>query len=289
MASGTDYERVERAIRFIASRAPRQPSLAEVARHVGLSEFHFQRLFARWAGISPKKFAQYLTIEHAKVLLRRSRSILDASFASGLSGSGRLHDLFVTVEAVTPGEFRSGGAGITIEYGVHESPFGDILFATTRRGICAMHFLRNGSSERGIVEALRLDWPSAAFVANRHAASQYAGRMFGAGERAREAPVPLLFRGTNFQINVWKALLRVPAGAAVTYEQLALLAGTPRAVRAVGTAVGSNPLSFIVPCHRVIRKSGEFGNYGGGVERKQAMLVWESARFGGDDEALTDA
>jgi AraC family transcriptional regulator of adaptative response/methylated-DNA-[protein]-cysteine methyltransferase len=283
MSYNTDYERVERAIRFIAARAPRQPSLAEVARHAGLSEFHFQRLFARWAGISPKKFAQYLTIEHAKTLLRRSRNILDASFASGLSGTGRLHDLFVSVEAVTPGEFRSGGAGVTLEHGVHKSPFGEILFATTRRGICAMHFLKDGSTQRGILEEIRHDWPHAELRANQRAAAPFAERMFSASERAAATPIPLILRGTNFQINVWKALLRVPAGVAVTYEQLAQMAGTPRAIRAVGTAVGSNPLSFVVPCHRVIRKSGEFGNYGGGVERKQAMLVWESARFAADE------
>jgi AraC family transcriptional regulator of adaptative response/methylated-DNA-[protein]-cysteine methyltransferase len=282
MSAQSDYLRVERAIEYITALAPRQPSLADVARHVGLSEFHFQRLFARWAGITPKRFAQFLTIEHAKRMLRTSRSLLEASYATGLSGSGRLHDLFVSVEAVTPGEFRRMGAGLEIHYGIHEGPFGRMLIATTRRGICAIFFVR----ERGVdplIAELRSHWPEAAIWKDAGAGREYAEVMFAPESAASGKRIPLLVRGTNFQVNVWKALLRIPSGTAVSYEQLATLAGTPDAVRAVGTAVGRNPLSFLVPCHRVIRKSGEFGNYGGGISRKRAMLVWESARHGGDD------
>jgi AraC family transcriptional regulator of adaptative response/methylated-DNA-[protein]-cysteine methyltransferase len=274
-----DYERVERAIVFIAGHSPAQPSLADVARHVGLSEFHFQRLFTRWAGITPKRFAQYLTLEHAKVLLRNSANLLDATYASGLSSPGRLHDLFVTVEAMTPGEYRTSGAGLQIRYGIHESPFGDVLIATTGRGICGVYFVKQPGGTEPLIRELAAQWPAADLRADQGAGRQYAERMFALGESSSGEKLPLLLKGTNFQVNVWKALLRIPGGAAVTYEQLAQLAGTPDAIRAVGTAVGRNPISYLVPCHRVIRKTGEFGNYGGGIERKRAMLVWESATF----------
>lgn len=281
-----DYERIERAIAFIARHSPGQPSLAAVATHVGLSEFHFQRLFTRWAGISPKRFSQFLTLEHAKSLLRNSANLLEATYAAGLSSPGRLHDLFVTVQAITPGEYRNAGVGLTIRYGVHLSPFGRVLIATTTRGICAMHFVRpdSGNDVDALVRALRAEWQAAAFVSDAQNSQGYAERIFFAlrSDAGREK-LPLLLKGTNFQVNVWKALLRVPAGSAVTYEQLAQMAGTPNAVRAVGTAVGRNPVSFLVPCHRVIRKTGDFGNYGGGVERKQAILVWESARSSAAD------
>ena len=276
-----DYDRIERAIAFIVKQSPSQPSLAEMAKHVGLSEFHFQRLFTRWAGITPKRFAQFLTLEHAKVLLRRSSSILDATYETGLSSPGRLHDLFVTVEAVTPGEFRNHGTGLAIKYGVHSSPFGDVLIATTPRGICGVYFVMRGERGKGldwILKELQSQWPSADIVRDDRAGRRFAERIFSLNDDSDER-IPLFIKGTNFQVNVWKALLRIPSGTAVTYEQLAALAGTPEAIRAVGTAVGRNPVSFLVPCHRVIRKTGDFGNYGGGIERKRAMLIWESAQF----------
>jgi AraC family transcriptional regulator of adaptative response/methylated-DNA-[protein]-cysteine methyltransferase len=252
--------------------------LADVADHVGLSEFHFQRLFVRWAGTTPKRFAQYLTVEHAKTVLKQSRNLLDASFASGLSGTARLHDLFVSIEAVTPGDFRREGAGLTIEHGTHNSPFGPVLVATTARGICGLFFLSDRGDEARQVASLQKQWPSATLRPNPRAGRAHAERIF-ALDSAVASPIPLLLNGTNFQLNVWKALLKIPAGTLVTYQQLALAAGTPEAVRAVGTAVGRNPVSFLIPCHRVIRKSGAFGNYGGGVDRKKAMLAWEAARF----------
>jgi AraC family transcriptional regulator of adaptative response/methylated-DNA-[protein]-cysteine methyltransferase len=285
MTETSDYQRVERAIHFITQRSPAQPSLADVADHVGLSEFHFQRLFARWAGTTPKRFAQFLTVEHAKTVLKQSRNLLDASFASGLSGAGRLHDLFVTTEAVTPGDFRREGDGLTILHGRHKSPFGEVLVATTTRGICGLFFLSNNRDEEKQIEGLRRQWPAAALRRDGDAGRKYADRIFSI-EPGGASPIPLLLNGTNFQINVWKALLKIPAGTLVTYQQLAAAAGTPGAVRAVGTAVGRNPISFLIPCHRVIRKSGAFGNYGGGVDRKKALLAWEASRFSNDAAAL---
>jgi AraC family transcriptional regulator of adaptative response/methylated-DNA-[protein]-cysteine methyltransferase len=278
--SNNDYARVELAISYIRRMSPAQPALADVAAHVGLSEFHFQRMFRRWAGITPKQFAQFLTIEHAKQLLHRSSNLMETAWSSGLSGSGRLHDLFVTVEALTPGEYRSEGEGVQITYGVHEGPFGDVLIATTPRGICGVYFVDSPTlrGAEAVLTLMRRQWPEAVFTRNDEAGAEYASRMFSAQNSAGHKPLPLLLRGTNFQVNVWKALLRIPSGSAVTYEQLARIAGNAEAIRATGTAVGRNPLSFVVPCHRVIRKTGEFGNYGGGIERKVAILAWESGR-----------
>ena len=276
----TDYIIVERAIRFIESNARKQPSLVEVANHVRLSESHLQRVFTRWAGISPKRFLQYLTHEHCRQLLRESRSILDATYEAGLSSAGRLHDLFVTVEAVTPGEFRTGGAGLDIRFGIHDSPFGECLVATTPRGVCAVSFL-SAESPDSAVERLHADWPGASIQGDQARTATIARQMFDPDAGSADAPLRLLLRGTNFQINVWKALLRIPLGAVASYEDLAAIANVPKAPRAVGNAVGANPLAYVVPCHRVIRKTGEFGNYGGGPDRKKAMLVWESARRAG--------
>jgi AraC family transcriptional regulator of adaptative response/methylated-DNA-[protein]-cysteine methyltransferase len=291
MSAITDYGRVERAIEFIAAHAPGQPSLSDVAGHVGLSEFHFQRLFARWAGITPKRFAQFLTIEYAKQLLSRSPSLLSVSYASGLTGPGRLHDLFVSIEAMTPGEYRSNGDGITIDYGVYDSPFGEMLLAVTQRGICCVHFDTSNNSIEQRIAALMSEWPDATVRRSASAGREYVDQIFqlDASRHASGGRIPLYVRGTNFQVNVWRALLRIPAGAALTYSQLAELAGTPDAVRAVGTAVGRNPLAFIIPCHRVLRKSGEFGNYSGGPARKQAMLAWESAHSFDTEAALIES
>jgi AraC family transcriptional regulator, regulatory protein of adaptative response / methylated-DNA-[protein]-cysteine methyltransferase len=280
----SDYPQIQRAIEFIEANTNRQPSLAQVAEHVGLSEFHFQRLFTRWAGISPKRFLQFLTLEHAKRLLRDSRTVLDASYEAGLSGSGRLHDLFVTVESVTPGEFRALGAGLEIAWGVHPTPFGDSLIATTPRGICALYFVREGGLGAAM-EELAATWPEASLVERPSATAPYAEQIFAQDRSANTTPLPVHLRGTNFQVNVWKALLRIPCGTAVSYEDLADMISAPRAARAVGSAVGSNPVSFLIPCHRVIRKTGHFGNYGGGPSRKRAILAWESALVLGEEDA----
>jgi AraC family transcriptional regulator of adaptative response/methylated-DNA-[protein]-cysteine methyltransferase len=279
-----DYVIVEQAIHFIETHARQQPSLAEIADHVGASESHLQRVFTRWAGISPKRFLQYLTHEHCRQLLRESRTVLDATYEAGLSSAGRLHDLFVSVEGVTPGEFKAAGAGLEITYGIHDSPFGDCLIATTPRGVCSVVFA-SGNGVESAVDALRQQWAGATIAENPARTAEVAGRIAGATPPADAGPLRLLLRGTNFQLNVWKALLRIPSGSVASYEDLAALAMVPGAPRAVGNAVGANPIAYLIPCHRIIRKSGEFGNYGGGPTRKKAMLVWESARSLGADAA----
>jgi AraC family transcriptional regulator of adaptative response/methylated-DNA-[protein]-cysteine methyltransferase len=269
------YETIAEAIRFVRRRARAQPSLAEVAQHVGLSPHHLQRLFAAWAGVSPKRFLQYLTKEHAKALLRESRDVLGAALEAGLSGPGRLHDLMVACEAVTPGELHAGGPGLEIAYGFADTPFGHVLVGTTARGVCHLHFVEDGG-EALALERLHAEWPRAALVSRGEAAGAVATRMF-AGARAGQGPLHLWLRGTNFQIKVWEALLRVPAGAAVSYRDLARLAGTPGAARAAGSALARNPIAVLIPCHRVIREDGSLGQYRWGAERKQALLAWECA------------
>jgi len=269
-----DYERIERAIEFLGENLRRQPSLAEVASAAGLSEFHFQRLFGRWVGISPKRFLQFLTKEYARGLLERSRNLLDATYEAGLSGPSRLHDLFVSCEAVTPGEVRAHGEGLTVSWGVHPSPFGRCLLAATERGICSLHFVQ----EEAQAEAwLRRSWPRAQLRWAPELSSAYLPRVFPFRPGTAPAPLHLHVHGTNFQIQVWQALLRIPLGAAVSYEDLARFVGLPGGARAVGNAVGDNPIPFLIPCHRVIRKMGEFGNYGEGPLRKKAILGWEAA------------
>ncbi|MHB0875649.1 MAG: methylated-DNA--[protein]-cysteine S-methyltransferase [Anaerolineae bacterium] len=281
-----DYRLVESAIAYLNQHFREQPDLAEVAAAVGLSEFHFQRLFKAWAGISPKRFLQYLTLEYAKGVLAESRSLLDASYESGLSGPGRLHDLFVTLEAVTPGEFRSGGRGVAIRYGFHDSPFGRCLLAATSRGICGLYFGRDATvlPSGQALEELRREWPAATLVEDPSATQPLAERVFTVEAATEGEPLRVIVKGTNFQVQVWQALLRIPAGRVLAYEDVARLIGRPSAVRAVGQAVAHNPVSFVIPCHRVIRKSGAFGNYGGGILRKRAMLGWEAAHARADGE-----
>jgi AraC family transcriptional regulator, regulatory protein of adaptative response / methylated-DNA-[protein]-cysteine methyltransferase len=271
----SDYERVERAIRFIDAHYHEQPSLQDVAEHVGLSPSHFQRLFQRWAGVSPKRFLQLVTAEHARRLLRASGSTLDVAWTLGLSSPSRLHDLLVSLDAVTPGEFGAGGEGLEIRYGVHDSPFGLCFIAVTERGVCALHFLGDAPAEP--LSALRKDWPEAALREDPAGAGEVLQGVFPR-EPGTGQPLPVLVRGTNFQVQVWDALLRVPPGAATTYGHLARSLGMPRAARAVGTAVGRNPIAYLIPCHRVLRASGAFGEYRWGAERKRAMLAWEATR-----------
>lgn len=278
-ATTADYHRIERAIRFLDASAPARPSLDEVAQHVGVSPFHLQRLFTRWAGISPKRFSQVLALEYAKGLLRQARSLLDATYDAGLSSGGRLHDLFVRLEAVTPGEFRSGGAGLRITTGFHESPFGDGYLGITERGVAWLSFA-DGDRDAAR-QALASRWPGATIDEKPRAVAGVATRIFRALEirdPASLVPLSLLVRGTNFQVKVWNALLRIPVGTVATYEDIARSVGTPSAVRAVGTAVGHNPVAFLIPCHRVIRSTGALGGYRWGLERKRAMLAWEAGR-----------
>jgi AraC family transcriptional regulator of adaptative response/methylated-DNA-[protein]-cysteine methyltransferase len=272
-----DYQRIERAIRFLDSSSPMRPSLGDVARHVGMSPFHFQRLFTRWAGISPKRFSQVLALEYAKDRLLESRNMIDATYDAGLSSGGRLHDLFVKLDAVTPGEFRDSGSGITLSSGFHDTPFGEALLAMTDRGLCSLTFPEGG--RRSALKELDERWPNATIVQQPHLTAPVAARIFHALEvRDPEGLVPLglLVRGTNFQVKVWRALLQIPTGSVATYEDIASAIGSSNAVRAVGTAIGRNPVAFLIPCHRVIRTTGALGGYRWGLPRKRAMLAWEA-------------
>lgn len=271
----SDYTVIERAIRYLEENASHQPELNEIASAVGLSEFHFQRVFTRWAGISPKRFLQFLTKESAKELLDRSENLLDTTLQVGLSSLGRLHDLFITTEAVTPGEYKSRGIGLTIHYGLHPTPFGQCLIGVTERGICHLSFVE--SSEGGAVDELAAEWQKARMIENPRKTESFVEPIFNVGHH-RDKPLQVYLRGTNFQIKVWEALLQIPSGRVSTYQQIAEQVGRPGATRAVGTAVGHNPVPVLIPCHRVIRKLGEFGNYRYGAARKKALLGWELSK-----------
>jgi len=281
-AAGRDYARIEKAIRFLDAHYQDQPELDAVAREVGLSPYHFQRLFHRWAGVSPKRFLQFLTVDHARRLLDGNASVLDAALDAGLSGPSRLHDLFVAYDAVTPGEAKRKGAGLAIACGFHASPFGECLVGATARGLCWLGFV-TAEGRRGALDRLRGRWPHATLAEDAGATAPLAARAFA--PRRGGPPLPVHLTGTNFQLKVWEALLRIPPGGVVAYEDVARAVGSPGAVRAVGSAVGRNPLAFLVPCHRVIRKTGPFDAYAWGRERKRAILGWEAARFGTSDAA----
>ena len=269
-----DYQRVGQAIRYVEEHYLDQPSLKEMAQSVGLSEYHFQRLFSRWVGISPKRFMQYLTKEQAKQLLINSKDVLSATYQSGLSGPGRLHDLFVTCEAVTPGEFKGRGRGVLIRYGFHPTPFGECLIATTARGVCNLMFLQEGDRNAALAE-LEAYWPAAEIIHDPGRTRGAADEIMTLFQMRTPAPLRLYLSGTNFQIKVWEALLKIPPGSVVSYEDVAISIGMPKASRAVGNAVAHNPIPVLIPCHRVIRKSGEFGAYRWGAPRKKAMIGWE--------------
>ena len=287
MSSATeirDYERVESAIRFLEENVSRQPTLDEVASQVGLSKYHFQRLFQRWAGVSPKRFLQFLTVRHARDLLRDEEPVLSTAYQIGLSGGSRLHDLFVAVDAVTPGEFKEEGRGLEIRYGLHPSHFGSCLLGITPRGICWLSFHSEVTqSPEEALDELAASWPGARLIESPGSTAPYARRIFRIFEDDPEeltrSPIPLHLKGTNFQIKVWEALLRIPQGRVVTYGHVARSIGRPGASRAVGTAVGQNPVSFLIPCHRVIQSLGKTGGYRWGPTRKKAILGWEAARM----------
>ena len=266
-----DYLRIEQAILYLENHYKDQPSLDDIASNIGLSEYHFQRLFTRWAGVSPKRFLQFLTKENAKGLLDRSENLLDTTHQTGLSSLGRLYDLFVNTEAVSPGEYKSRGAGVTIRYGVHPTPFGRCLIATTDRGICHLGFVQ--TTEGNAIDNLVSDWNQAIMIEDHKATASLVEPIFDLGYRSK--PLSVHLRGTNFQLKVWEALLQIPAGVVTTYEGIAAHIGKPSATRAVGTAIGHNPIAVLIPCHRVIRKVGEFGNYRYGTLRKKALLAKE--------------
>jgi AraC family transcriptional regulator of adaptative response/methylated-DNA-[protein]-cysteine methyltransferase len=272
-----DYARIERAIRYLDAHFREQPGLEAVARDAELSPFHFQRLFTRWAGISPKRFVEFLTAGYARELLRESAAVLDAAYAAGLSGPGRLHDLIVNVYAVTPGELKARGAGLAIRYGCHGSPFGDCFIAATGKGVCALSFPSEDEAVEA-VEELRRQWPNASLAEDRKQAKAVVEAIFAQPRDGGARSLTAVVKGTNFQVKVWEALVRIPPGCAASYEAIAAQVGKPKAVRAVGNAVANNPVAFLIPCHRVIRKTGAFGNYRWGETRKRAILAWEAAR-----------
>ena len=273
----SDYQRIAQAIDFINANAKQQPSLEDIAGHLHLSPFHFQRLFSQWAGVTPKKYLQILTVARAKQLLAQSKPLLDVSNAVGLSSSSRLQDHFVQLEAASPGEFKAGGAGMEIQYSVADSPFGDVFIAVTPRGICKLSFLTNNNIDQQIAH-LHKQWPNARLIKKTSETTKTVEALFS-GERNIDGPLSLYVRGTNFQINVWRALLQIEPGCINSYAQVAAAVGRPRASRAVGTAIGSNPIGFFIPCHRVLQQSGKIGGYLWGETRKHAIHAWESARY----------
>lgn len=275
-----NYQRVAKAINYLAERQLDQPSLADLASYVGLSEFHMQRMFAEWAGISPKQFLQFLTKERAKQQLR-SNSVLDTALICGLSGSSRLHDLLIKTECMTPGEYRSLGAGLQITYGVKSSPFGFCLVAQTQRGVCKIAFFDLASDEASVVQELQQEWPAAALARDQSAVDPVFVQMFSTAA-ANKAPLRVLLKGSEFQLKVWEALLAIPEGEVCSYQQLAGAMGLGSSVRAVASAIARNNIAYLIPCHRVIRSTGEFSQYRWGSARKQAILVHEAGRVAGE-------
>ncbi len=284
-SAGSDYDTVRRAIEFISSRWREQPSLEEIAEEAGMQPLGLQRLFTRWAGLSPKGFLQALTLDHARTLLDDSASVLDATYEVGLSGPARLHDLFVTHEAMTPGIYKARGEGIEIKWGIHTSPFGQALVMVTDRGLAGLAFADAGNEKSAFAD-MRGRWPRATFVEDREATGLYASRIFDPAAWRAEEPLRVVMIGSDFELRVWETLLKLPLGKATTYSDIAAHIGRPTAARAVGTAVGRNPISFVVPCHRVIGKSGGLCGYHWGLTRKRAILGWEAGVLQGGAEGL---
>ncbi len=272
-----DYQRIERAIQFLETHVTQQPRLEEIAQYVNVSKYHFQRLFKRWVGISPTQFLQFLTLEYTKQKLAEGRNLLDVSYDAGLSGPSRLHDLFITFEAMTPGEYKQMGAGLHIDYGFHPTPFGECVLAKTERGICHLGFVEQHGQEQAFSQ-LKSNWKQATFQEAPHQTLPLVEQIF-----TTEPPTPasppfhLLLKGTNFQVNVWQALLSIPQGMLVSYHNIASYIGNPKASRAVASAVAINPIAYLIPCHRVISKAGKIHHYRWGSARKKAIVGWEAA------------
>lgn len=272
-----NYHRIEKAIQFLEENFQRQPELDEVAEKVHLSPFHFQRLFTEWAGISPKRFLQFLTVGFLKQRLRETKNLSEAAESAGLSSQSRVYDLFTTLEAVTPQEYKKQGEGLHIEYGIHDTPFGLCLIGTTERGVCWLSFINTMDDARVSIEDMKTHWHNSVFHQNQDITSIFIQQIF---HRNTSSPTKLhLFvKGTNFQIKVWDALLKIPTGGVVTYQGIADEIGSPRAMQAVGSAVGSNHIAYLIPCHRVIRKDGVLGEYRWSATRKKSMIGWEMAK-----------
>jgi AraC family transcriptional regulator of adaptative response/methylated-DNA-[protein]-cysteine methyltransferase len=275
-----DYEHVRSIIAFISERWRDQPSLDDIASHVGLSTTHVHHLFRRWCGLTPKAFLQAITLDNAKALLADAASVLDTTYEVGLSGPGRLHDLFVTHEAMTPGHYKAGGAGLMMRFGFHPSPFGEAILIATDHGLAGLGFVDDGDHAAALAD-MRRRWPKADYVEDAAATAPLARRIFNPLAWTPEQPLRVVLIGTDFEVRVWQTLLRVPLGKATTYSEIACRVGKPSASRAVGAAVGKNPISFVVPCHRVLGRSGALTGYHWGLTRKQAILGWEAGKLAG--------
>ncbi|MGC3989481.1 MAG: methylated-DNA--[protein]-cysteine S-methyltransferase [Chthoniobacteraceae bacterium] len=271
-----NYQRIEQAIKYLEDNFQRQPELDEVAEKVHLSPFHFQRIFTDWAGISPKRFLQFLTVDFLKSKLQESRNIVEAAESAGLSSQSRVYDLFTTLEAVTPQEYKMKGSGIQVEYGFHETPFGTCLLGITQRGICWLSFVKTDGDPRTELESMKEHWHNSVFHQNQEITAAFVQQIFS--ERPSDKKLHLLVKGTNFQVKVWEALLRLPMGSVTTYQGIAEQIQNPKAMQAVGSAVGSNHIAYLIPCHRVIRKDGILGEYRWSASRKKSIIGWEMAK-----------
>ncbi len=276
-----DFQRIAKAIQFIEDNFKSQPTLDKIAESVHLSKYHFDRLFKRWAGVSPIQFLQFITLEYSKQRLIESKSLLETSLDAGLSGPSRLHDLFVTFDAMTPGDFKKQGAGLKISYGFCESPFGECLLATTKRGICYFGFVEKGERSE-ILNQLYQTWSGSGFEENPTDICSIVKDIFRSDQQKSAHPFNVQIKGTNFQINVWKALLNIPKGCVVSYQDVASYIGHPKAFRAVASTIAINPVAFLIPCHRVIAKSGKIHQYRWGSARKKALIGWEAAKIIGN-------
>ncbi len=273
-----NYQRIEQAIRYLEENFQRQPELDEVAEKVHLSPFHFQRIFTDWAGISPKRFLQFLTVDFLKTKLKESKNIVEAAESAGLSSQSRVYDLFTTLEAVTPQEYKLNGAGIKVEYGFHETPFGTCLIGVTERGICWLSFVAIGDEPSAEMEKMKEHWNQSIFHQNQSFTENCIGRIFNHRKAEAQSKINVFVKGTNFQVKVWEALLRLPMGSVTTYQSIAEKINNPKALQAVGSAVGSNHVAYLIPCHRVIRKDGILGEYRWSAARKKSIVGWEMSK-----------
>lgn len=274
-----NYHRIEEAIQYLEKNFQRQPELDEVAEQANLSPFHFQRIFTEWAGISPKRFLQFLTVDFLKVKLKESKNLVEAAEAAGLSAQSRVYDLFTTLEAVTPQEYKQKGSGIRIEYGIHETPFGTCLIGVTDRGVCWLSFIQTDEDAVTRIEEMKTHWSNSVFHQDQKLTEAFVEKIFSSREGRGEGKLHLFVKGTNFQIKVWEALLKIPMGTVTTYQGVAEQIQSPKAMQAVGSAVGSNHIAYLIPCHRVIRKDGILGEYRWNSTRKKGMIGWEMAKI----------
>ena len=273
-----NYQRIEQAILYLEQNFQRQPELDEIAEKVHLSPFHFQRIFTEWAGISPKRFLQFLTVGFLKEKLERSRNLVEAAEEAGLSSQSRVYDLFTTLEAVTPHEYKQHGAGIRVEYGLHETPFGVCLLGATERGICWLSFLTTDEDPRREIEVMKGHWHNSTFHQNQPLTGAFVEKIFYRTKNDKVEKLHVFVKGTNFQVKVWEALLKIPVGEVTTYQSIGMSIRSPRAMQAVGSAVGSNHIAYLIPCHRVIRKDGQLGEYRWTAARKKSIIGWEMAK-----------